>query len=226
MANRILAQRGVLDAFGHVSVRDPARPEQFLISRSRAAELVEPDDIVAMNLDARLMDGYRGTPYLEAPIHAEIYRARPDVMAIVHSHAPSVIPFAASTVALAPVYHMAGFLSKGAPVFDIRTCFGCTDMLVRNGEQGKALAASLGQAAVALMRGHGFVTTGETLAVAVYRAIYTDLNAASQQKAIQLGGTVTYLDEGEGRLADQTNIGVIEKAWSLWKREAERSRLT
>jgi ribulose-5-phosphate 4-epimerase/fuculose-1-phosphate aldolase len=220
-ANRILAHHGVLDAFGHVSVRHPDRDGEFLISRSCAPELVEIDDIITMRVDGTITEGADAKPYLEVPIHAEIYRARPDVGAVVHSHAPSVIPFGIVSQPLRPVYHMAGFLAKGAPVFDIRTCFGCTDMLVRVPEQGAALAQTLGDASIALMRGHGFVATSESLPGVVYRAIYTERNAAIQQQAISLGGPVTYLEETEGLLADDTNMGAVGKPWALWQRYAE-----
>ncbi|RKP46128.1 class II aldolase/adducin family protein [Pararobbsia silviterrae] len=221
-ANRILAHQGVLDAFGHVSARHPERPGEFLISRSCAPELVEIDDIITMRLDGSISEGADAKPYLEVPIHAEIYRARPDVRAVVHSHAPAVIPFGIVTQPLRPVYHMAGFLAKGAPVFDIRACFGCTDMLVRRAEQGAALAQALGSSAIALMRGHGFVATSTSIPGVVYRAIYTERNATIQQQAIALGGPVTYLDEDEALQADDTNMGAIGKPWALWKRYADR----
>ncbi|VXC92295.1 Aldolase domain protein class II [Burkholderia sp. 8Y] len=224
VANHILAQHEVLDGFGHVSVRDPRNPEHFLIAQSMAPELVQPQDILTLDFDCQPVDGDTRKRYLETWIHAEIYRARPDVQSIVHSHSPSVIPFAASSVRLRPLYHMAGFLSAGSPVFDIRHCFGCTDMLVRNGAQGKALADTLGDSDVALMRGHGFVATGPSLPTAVYRAIYTELNAAMQQQAIALGGELTYLDDGEGKAADDMLLGVMERPWTLWKRQAEGRR--
>lgn len=221
-ANRILAQHGVLDAYGHVSARHPAEPERFLLSRSLAPELVTDADVMEFDLDSNPAAGDGRAPYLERFIHGEIYRARPDVKAVVHSHSPSVIPFAASSVRLLPIYHMSGFLSGGAPVFDIRHRFGCTDMLVRTRKQGAALAAELGASSVALMRGHGFVAVGDSIALAVFRAIYAELNAALQQKAISLGGSIIYLDPEEAARADQTNQGTIAKPWELWKRKALR----
>lgn len=219
-ANRILAHYGVLDGFGHVSVRHPERTGAFLLSCSRAPDLVTAGDIMAFDLDSNALDGDARKPYLERFIHGEVYRMRPDVQAVVHSHSPSVIPFAASSVKLRPVYHMGSFLGAGAPVFDIRRHFGCTDMLVRNGEQGAALARELGPAGVALMRGHGFVAVAESIPVVVYRAIYTELNAAAQQKTIALGGTVTYLEPDEAARSDETNRGVSDRPWALWKRLA------
>ena len=223
-ANHILAHHEVLDGFGHVSVRDPRNPNHFLIAQSMAPELVQPEDILTLDFDCQPVDGDTRKRYLETWIHAEIYRARPDVNSVVHSHSPSVIPFAASSVRLRPIYHMASFLTNGSPVFDIRHCFGCTDMLVRNSAQGKALAETLGDSDVALMRGHGFVATGPTLPASVYRAIYTELNAGMQQKAIALGGEVTYLADDEGQAYNETGMGVMERPWTLWKRQVQALR--
>jgi ribulose-5-phosphate 4-epimerase/fuculose-1-phosphate aldolase len=217
-ANRILAHHGVLDAYGHVSARDPNAPGTFLISRSRAPELVTETDLMVLDLDGNPVEGDTRQPYLERFIHGEIYRVRPDVMAIVHSHAPAVIPFAASSVSLRPIFHMAGFLGRGAPVFDIRSRFGPTDLLVRNHDHGRALAETLGDSEVALMRGHGYVAVAATIPVAVYRAVYTQLNAALQQQAISLGGTVTYLLPEEATLTVPVQTGTIMRPWELWKR--------
>jgi ribulose-5-phosphate 4-epimerase/fuculose-1-phosphate aldolase len=222
-ANRVLAHFGVLDGFGHVSARHPERPDRFLLSRSLAPELVTAADIMTYDLDANAVDGDARRPYLERYIHGEIYRVRADVQAVVHSHSPSVIPFAASTVKLRPIYHMGSFLGGGARVFDIRKGFGCTDMLVRDRNQGAALAAELAGDSVVLMRGHGFVAVAESVPIAVYRAMYTEQNAAIQQKAIALGGEITYLDPDEARRSDETNCGVSGRPWELWKRKAGSS---
>jgi len=218
-ANRILARHGVLDGFGHVSARHPEHPDRFLLSRSLAPALVTPADVMTFDLDANALGGDARRPYLERFIHGAIYRQRPDVRAVVHSHSPSVIPFSASSVRLQPIYHMASFIGRGAPVFEIRERFGTTDMLVRNVEQGAALAERLSGDALVLMRGHGFCTVGESVAEAVYRAIYTESNAALQQAAIALGGTVTYLDADEARRYDETSRAVLDRPWQLWKAE-------
>jgi ribulose-5-phosphate 4-epimerase/fuculose-1-phosphate aldolase len=218
-ANRILAHYGVLDGFGHVSARHPRHPERFLLSRSLAPELVTAADIMVFGADSEPADGDGRPPYLERYIHGEVYRARPEVMAVVHSHSPSVIPFAASSVKLRPVYHMGSFLGAGAAVFDIRKRFGCTDMLVRNRAQGEALAAELGADAVVLMRGHGFVAVGDSVPVAVFRAMYTETNASIQSHAIALGGEVTPLDPGEAALSEATNRSVVMRPWTLWRRK-------
>lgn len=220
VANRVLARFGVLDGFGHVSVRHPHDTQRFLLSRSLAPELVTTDDIMEFGMDSEVTTDDDRKPYLERYIHGEIYRARPDVHAVVHSHSPSVIPFAGSSVRLQPIYHMAGFLGSGAPVFDIRCCFGDTDMLVRNRDHGKELAKTLGDRQISLMRGHGFVSVGDGIPVAVYRAIYTEMNAALQQKAIGLNGDITYLSQEEAALADEMMAGVMNRPWELWKKKA------
>ena len=218
--NRILAKQGVLDGFGHVSARHPDDAGRYLLSRSLAPEMVTVDDVMVYDLDSNVQGGDTRKPYIERFIHGEIYKARPDVMAIVHSHSPSVIPFAVSSIKLRPVYHMSGFLRGATEVFDIRHQFGCTDMLIRNGAHGAALAKDLGTRGVVLMRGHGFVAAGGSVPEAIYRAIYTELNASLQQRAISLGGTVTYLDEEEAALAEASNRSVFERPWNLWKKQA------
>ncbi|WP_375001253.1 class II aldolase/adducin family protein [Aeromicrobium sp. CTD01-1L150] len=217
-ANRILVTEGVLDAFGHVSVRVTDDPDRFLLARNMAPASVTADDVMEFDLDGRSEDERR--PYLERFIHSEIYRARPDVMAVVHSHSPSVIPFGVCDVELRPVFHMAGFLADGVRRFEIRDEVGeGSDLLVRNGALGAALARTLADAPVALMRGHGSVAVAGSLELAVYRAIYTEKNAAIQCQA-QAMGTVEYLTVGEGRAAAATNAGQVARAWDLWSRAA------
>jgi ribulose-5-phosphate 4-epimerase/fuculose-1-phosphate aldolase len=218
-ANRILAHYGVLDGFGHVSARHPDHPDRFLLSRSLAPELITAADIMTFGPDSEPVGNDTRQPYLERYIHGEIFGARPEVMAVVHSHSPSVIPFAASSVKLRPIYHMGSFLGAGAGVFDIRKRFGCTDMLIRNCAQGAALAESLGSDAVVLMRGHGFVTVGDSVPVAVFRAMYTETNASIHSRAIALGGDVTPLEPDEAALSEATNRSVVMRPWTLWRRK-------
>jgi ribulose-5-phosphate 4-epimerase/fuculose-1-phosphate aldolase len=217
LANRILFDQGVVDGFGHVSARHPQDPNRYLLARSLAPALVTPDDILEFSLDSEPVDARGRALYTERFIHGEIYKARPDIKAVVHSHSPSVIPFGVSITPLRPIYHMSSFLGNGAPVFEIRKVSGMTDMLVRNGEQGRALAQTLAGNAVALMRGHGVVTVGETLPQAVYRGIYTELNARLQAEALKLG-PVTYLEPEEAEKATATNNVAMSRAWELWKR--------
>lgn len=216
-ANRILAGLEVLDGFGHVSARHPDRPGHYLLSRACAPESVCRDDLMTFDLDSNPVDGDARAPYLERFIHGQIYAQRPDVHAVVHSHAPAVVPFAASTVQLTPVYHMSSFLGRSVPVFVMRDHFGMTDLLVRNNRQGASLARAIAQSAVVLMRGHGFCAVGRDLPEAVFRAHYAQKNADLQQRAIALGGAVEYLDAQECELATETNRQVMARPWGLWK---------
>jgi ribulose-5-phosphate 4-epimerase/fuculose-1-phosphate aldolase len=217
IGSRILADFGVLDGFGHVSARHPTNPDRFLMSRSLAPALVTADDIMEFDLDGNAVDAGGRSVFLERFIHGEIYKARPDVMSVVHAHSPGVIPFTVSPVPLRPMYHNAAFLAAGAPVWDIRKDFGETDMLVRDPLRGKSLAQSLGDKSVVLMRGHGDVTVGPAVRMAVFRAYYTDVNARLQSQAIALGGEVNYLTPGEGAKADAVNLVVLDRIWNLWK---------
>jgi ribulose-5-phosphate 4-epimerase/fuculose-1-phosphate aldolase len=217
IGSRVLAEFGVLDGFGHVSARDPSNPNHFLMSRSLAPALVTADDIMAFDLDGNAVDPRGRSVFLERFIHSEIYKARPDVMSVVHTHSPGVIPFSVTQVPLRPIYHNAAFLAAGTPVWDIRKAFGETDMLVRDGARGKSLAEALGDKPVVLMRGHGDVTVGPSVKMAVFRAYYTDVNARLQSQALALGGEVNYLTPGEGAKADAINFVVLDRIWGLWK---------
>ena len=217
IGSRILADFGVLDGFGHVSARHPTNPNRFLMSRSLAPALVTADDIMEFDLDGNAVDARGQSLFLERFIHAEIYRARPDVMSVVHTHSPGVIPFSVSKVPMRAMYHNPSFLAVGVPVWDIRTDFGETNMLVSNSAIGKSLAQALGDKPVVLMRGHGDVAVGPSVRMAVFRAYYTDVNAKLQSQAIALGGEVNYLTQAEGEKADKTNFAVIDRIWNLWK---------
>jgi HCOMODA/2-hydroxy-3-carboxy-muconic semialdehyde decarboxylase len=217
IGSRILADFGVLDGFGHVSARHPTNPNHFLMSRSLAPALVTADDIMEFDLDGNAVDASGRSLFLERFIHAEIYRARPDVMSVVHTHSPGVIPFSVTKVPLQAMFHNPSFLAGGVPVWDIRKDFGETNMLVGNSAIGKSLAQALGDKPVVLMRGHGDVTVGPSVKIAVFRAYYTDVNAKLQSQAIALGGEVNYLTPGEGEKADKTNFAVIDRIWNLWK---------
>ena len=217
IGSRILADFGVLDGFGHDSARHPTNPNRFLMSRSLAPALVTADDIMEFDLDGNAVDARGRSLFLERFIHAEIYRARPDVMSVVHTHSPGVIPFSVSKVPMRAMYHNPSFLAAGVPVWDIRTDFGETNMLVSNSAIGKSLAQALGDKPVVLMRGHGDVAVGPSVRMAVFRAYYTDVNAQLQSQAIALGGEVNYLTQAEGEKADKTNFAVIDRIWNLWK---------
>ena len=217
IGSRILADFGVLDGFGHVSARHPTNPNRFLMSRSLAPALVTADDIMEFDLDGNAVDARGRSVFLERFIHAEIYRARPDVMSVVHTHSPGVIPFSVTKVPLRAMYHNPSFLAAGVPVWDIRNDFGETNMLVGNSAIGKSLARALGDKPVVLMRGHGDVAVGPSVRMAVFRAYYTDVNAKLQSQAIALGGEVNYLTPGEGEKAHKADSAVIDRIWNLWK---------
>ena len=217
IGSRILADFGVLDSFGHVSARHPGNPSHFLMARSLAPALVTADDIMEFDLDGNAVDARGRTVFLERFIHGEIYKARPDVMGVVHTHSPGVIPFGVTKVPLRAMFHNPSFLAAGVPVWDVRKDFGETNMLVSNSALGKSLAETLGDKSVVLMRGHGDVTVGPSVKMAVFRAYYTDVNAKLQSQAIALGGEINYLTPGEGEKADKTNFVVLDRIWNLWK---------
>jgi len=221
-ANRILSDQGVVDGFGHVSARHEADATRFLLARSMAPGLVTADDIMEFDLDGNALDPRGRTLYVERFIHSEIYKAHPEIKAIVHSHSPSIIPFGATSVPLRPIYHMSSFLGAGVPIFEIREAGGpATDMLIRNPELGAALARKIGASAVVLMRGHGDVVVGTSVEQVVFRAIYTEINAKLEAEALRLGeGEVNFLNADEAARATATNNAVLGRAWELWKQRA------
>lgn len=217
-ASRILAANDVLDAFGHVSRRSPQEPQHFLISRSLAPAQVAPADIVELRLDGTPAKDDCPRLFLERFIHGEIYRTRPDVQAIVHSHATAVLPFTiVPSVSVRPVSHMCGFLHLTPPPFDIASHAGDgTDLLISDPSLGAALARHLARAAIVLMRGHGFTAVGRTVAQATYRAIYTCKNCSVQSEALRMGQP-TYLSDAEAIACEQRVSGQIDRAWDLWR---------
>jgi ribulose-5-phosphate 4-epimerase/fuculose-1-phosphate aldolase len=221
-ANRILSDQGVVDGFGHVSARHEEDAKRFLLARSMAPGLVTPDDILEFDLNGDALDPRGRTLYVERFIHSEIYKADPEIKAIVHSHSPSIIPFGVTKVPLRPIYHMSSFLGAGVPIFEIRNTGGpATDMLIRDPELGAALAKSIGKSAVVLMRGHGNVVVGDSVQQVVFRAIYTEVNAKLQVEALRLGaGEVDFLNSEEAAKATATNNAVLSRPWELWKRQA------
>jgi ribulose-5-phosphate 4-epimerase/fuculose-1-phosphate aldolase len=218
-ASRILAAQGVVDGFGHVSMRHPDAPDRYLMSRSIAPARVTPDDIIEYDLDSDPCNAAGRGSFLERFIHGEIYRSRPDVMSVVHSHSPSVIPFGLVGTQMRAMFHNAAFLAAGVPVFDISEQFGATDMLVSDGAKGVALAACLGDKHVGLMRAHGSVACGPSLQIAVFRAVYTEVSARIQHWAAALAGDgpIAALSPDEGILADVPNRTAGMRAWDLWR---------
>ena len=221
--NRILFQQGVVDAFGHLSVRHDKDPTKYIMSRHLAPGLVTAEDLVTFDLDSNPIGDTSERYYSERFIHGEIYKARPEVVAVVHCHAPELIPFGVTKAPLKPIYHMSGFLGAGVARFEIRDAGGMTDMLVRTPALGHALALSLGDKPIVLMRGHGATMVGATVKQVVYRAIYAARNAGLQMEALRLG-EITYLESEEAAKAAATNDKAMERAWGLWEREAMGAR--
>jgi len=218
-ASRILAAQGVVDGFGHVSMRHPSAPDRYLMSRSLAPARVVPADMIEYDLASNPCNAHGRSSFLERFIHGEIYRARPDVMSIVHSHSPAVIPFGLVNKPLRAMFHNAAFIAAGVPVFDISQRFGATDMLVSDGARGLALAEAMSHYDIVLMRAHGSVACGPTLQTAVFRAVYTEVNSRVQHwaSALAQGGDLAALSAEEGALADGLNQTAGLRAWDLWR---------
>ena len=221
VANRILAAEGVVDAFGHVSVRHPQNPDRYLLARSRSPELVTMDDIMEFTLQGDIVGDDDRKPYAERHIHGGIYERRPDVQSVVHNHAQAIIPFSITKTPLRPVMHVTGVIGKHVPVWDIEDKFGGTSLLVTNMDQARDLAETMGPAHVVLMRGHGCAIAGVGIKEAVLTAIYTQVNAKLQLQAMPLGD-VKYLSAEEIELTPETLIGplAMERAWEYFARKA------
>jgi HCOMODA/2-hydroxy-3-carboxy-muconic semialdehyde decarboxylase len=221
-ANRILAREGVVDSFGHVSIRHPDRPDRYLLSRARAPECIEVDDLMEFAIDGTPIDPAGRDPYAERFIHGAVYEARPEVRAVVHHHSPAVIPFSVTGAALSPVMHMCAGIGTSVPTWDTRARFGDTNLLVTNMEMATDLASALGHRPAILMRGHGGVVAGISLRDVVFNAIYLQLNADLQMKASGLGD-VTFLSEGEVAAVLRTRGSfTFDRAWEFWCRRAGR----
>ena len=222
VANRILAREGVVDAFGHVSIRHPEHPDRYLLSCSRSPELVTLDDIVEYTLDGEALDDGGRPPYAERYIHGAIYEARADVNSVVHNHSHAVIPFGVTGVRLQPLLHVGGAIGENIPVWDIADKFGDTNLLVVNMEQGRDLAACLGQAEVALMRGHGCAVVGKTVQESVMKSVYLQVSASLQLQAMQLG-EIKYLSPGEIEHCSNTFVSdlAVDRAWEYLRTRAK-----
>lgn len=222
-ANRILAHEGVVDAYGHVSVRHPDNPERFLLSCSRSPELVEEEDIMELDLDGEPVDGSGKQPYLERFIHAAVMAERPEVNSVIHSHAEEVIPFGVTKTPLRPVFHVGSRMGHEASWWDIQDRFGETNLLVTNMDHGRDMAKALGLNKVVLMRGHGFTAATEALYTTVFAAVYTQVNARVLTSALGLGGEVMYLSKAEiDNMAGSGKMGSVGqiRAWEYFCRRA------
>ncbi len=220
-AYRILAEYGVIDAYGHVSLRSPRDANRYFLARSIAPERVQLEDLMEYDLDSQALDARGRESVRERFIHGEIYKSRPQVMAVVHNHSPSVVPFSVTDVPMRPLFHMAAFVGEGLPNFEIRDVQKGTDLLVKTPQLGKALAKKLGNKPAALMRGHGAVVVGEGLPRAVGRSVYLELSARMQMQAMLLAGDkgkITYLDEAEVKASNP--VQDYARAWPLWREKA------
>jgi len=224
-ANRILAREGVVDAFGHVSIRHPESPDRYVMSRARAPECIEVEDFMEFTLDGAPVSSPKAAgskPYAERFIHGAIYEARPEVQAVVHHHSPSLIPFGVTGTNLSPVMHMCASMGTDVPIWDSRTNFGDTNLLVTSIAMARDLARALAARPVALMRGHGAVVAGQSLREVVFNSVYLELNAELQMKASALG-EITFLSEGEVAAVLRTRGSfTYERAWERWCRRAGR----
>jgi HCOMODA/2-hydroxy-3-carboxy-muconic semialdehyde decarboxylase len=221
-ANRILATEGVVDSFGHISVRHPENPQQFLLSRARAPDCIEKQDIITFALDGTPLDAGDRKPYLERFIHGGIYEARPDALSVVHNHSPSVIPFGITGKKLKPLLHMCASIGHEVGCWDSQDKFGDTALLVENVEMGRELASFLGPQRTALMRGHGAVVVGRSIRHAVFVSIYLEVNAKLQMQAMAMGD-IKYLTAGEvDKIAARTGPYTLNRAWENWCRRADR----
>jgi HCOMODA/2-hydroxy-3-carboxy-muconic semialdehyde decarboxylase len=217
-AYRTLAEHGVIDAYGHVSMRSPQNPQRYLIARALAPEIVQVKDIMEYDLDSVPLDERGRESVRERFIHGEVYKARPEVMAVVHNHSPSVIPFSVTGVPMRPLYHMASFIGDGVPNFEIRDFEKGTDLLVKTPKLGQALAKILGKSPASLMRGHGAVVVGENIARAVGRSIYLEQSARLQMQAMLLSEKITWLDEAEVKAS--VPVQDYKRAWPMWREKA------
>ena len=222
VANRILADQGVVDAYGHISQRHPDDPKRFFLSRSRSPELVEPEDIMEFSLDGEVADGRKDVPYAERFIHAGVLAANRHINCVVHSHALAVLPFSISSVPMVPVIHTASQCGPEIPVWDSQDKFGDTGLLVTDLDQGRDLAVTLAGNRAVLMRGHGFTAAGRNLAEVLKVSIYLPQNAQVMMDAIRLGGDVKALTAGEIEIRDGFGPGGthIERALEYWARKA------
>ena len=219
-ANHILACESVTDALGHISVRHPDRPDRFFLSCSRSPELVKLDDIMEYDLDCNPIDQRGRTMYFERPIHGAIYQARPDVVSVVHNHAYEVIPFGLTRRPLRPCVHPAAGIGAHVPVWDSRTSFGDTNLLITDMEKGKDLARGMGESNSVLMRGHGCVVVGGSIKQAVLNAVYFKINASLVLQCLQIGDDITYLSDGEIELTRKIVYAdnSVTRMWDYWSR--------
>ncbi len=218
LANRIVAHEGVIDAFGHVSMRHPDNPNHYFLSRSRAPELVEPGDFVEYDLDSNPIKDPGVGQYSERVIHGEIYKARPDVNSVCHHHSPAFMPLLANRIDYVPVFHLGAVGGIKPPFWDQHDEFGDTNMLVIKAEEGASLAKALGSGMMVLMRRHGVTVAGTSVKDCVFRTCFSARNAAYQVQALSIGSTIESLTPGEAHLAGSISSKTtgLTRSWEYW----------
>jgi len=221
-ANHILANEGVVDSFGHISIRHPEHSDRYIMSRARAPECIEIADLMEFTLTGEPIDPKGREPYAERAIHGSVYEARPEILAVVHNHSPNVIPYGVTGTRLRPLLHMAAGMGSDVPIWDSRTHFGDTTLLVTTMDMGRDLVSTLDNKRSALMRGHGCVVVGGSVREVVFSSIYLEVNAELQFKASNLG-KITFLSDGEvDAIIKRRSSFTFERAWERWCRKAGR----
>jgi ribulose-5-phosphate 4-epimerase/fuculose-1-phosphate aldolase len=217
LANRIVAHEGVLDGFGHISIRHPHDAGRYLLARSRSPELIEPGDILEFSLDSKLLTVTKELPYGECVIHGCIYQARPDVTAVCHHHSMAILPFCVTGATLQPLMGLGATMGAKVPLWDSRDEFGDTPMVLTTQAQGQSLARALGPHALVLMRRHGATVAGATLQETVFRTIFSHRNAELQLRARTIG-EIEPLSAGEAAQAEAYSLKVrpMGRAWEYW----------
>jgi ribulose-5-phosphate 4-epimerase/fuculose-1-phosphate aldolase len=217
-ANRILSDHGVLDAYGHISARDPKNPQCYWLSRSMAPVLVNAEDIIEFDLDSNPVRAGENRLFFERVIHGEIYKARPDVNAVAHHHNMSFLPFCNSGEELLPLYHMGAQIGEKVPFWDSRDEFGDTNLLVLKPEEGASLARALGPYWLVLMRRHGATVAAKNIIELVFRSIYSVRNAELQLTCKAQGQALSPLTPGEAKMAWDRNLQLRPqaRAWEYW----------
>jgi HCOMODA/2-hydroxy-3-carboxy-muconic semialdehyde decarboxylase len=218
LANRIVANEGVIDAFGHVSMRHPDNPNRYFLSRSRAPELVTPDDFIEYDLDSQPVRKPEHTQYSERVIHGEIYKARPEVNSVCHHHCAAFMPLLAVGADYLPIFHLGAVGGIRPPFWDQHDEFGDTNMLVIKPEEGASLARALGSHWLVLMKRHGVTVAGTSVRDCVFRSVYSARNAEYQVRALTIGDTIASLSPGETELAGAISAKTtgLTRSWEYW----------
>jgi HCOMODA/2-hydroxy-3-carboxy-muconic semialdehyde decarboxylase len=218
LANRIVANEGIIDAFGHVSMRHPDHPNRYLLSRSRAPELVTPEDFIEYDIESQPLRDPGVGQYSERVIHGEIYKARPEVNSVCHHHCPAFMPLLATGTDYVPIFHLGAVGGIRPPFWDQRDEFGDTNMLVIKPEEGASLARALGKHWMVLMMRHGVTVAGTSVRDCVFRSVFSARNAEYQVRSMSVGSNIASLSPGEARLAGQISGKTtgLTRSWEYW----------